>query len=69
MKEVLKFTIEMNKLEKQLEKEIRIQMGCSHPHIISLYCKWEHDKKIYIAMEYGQRNLLQLIEAGESLPE
>ena len=62
MKEILNFTIQLNNIEDQLMEEIRIQSILSHPHILTLYYVFSDSKKKYIALEYGEQNLLQKLQ-------
>lgn len=68
MKEIFKFTLNMNKLEDQFLREIEIQSQLSHPNIISLFHVYSDKDKYYLALEYGQTTLLKILEEKKVIP-
>lgn len=59
MKEVLKFTVEINNLEQQISQEITVQSFLNHPNILSLYQTYNEKKKIFMLLEYGEDTLFK----------
>lgn len=62
MKEVLKFTVDINNLEEQINREISIQNSLNHTNILSLYQTISDKKKIYMLLEYGEDTLFKKLE-------